>query len=184
VARELAGEQLELARAAGAAQAIGIALRTAGAVAEGEDRIRLLREAVDVLSDSEARLDSAHAQVELGSALRAAGDLDGARSHLNAGMAAARACGATPLAQRAFEELKATGANPRKLVRGGLQALTPSERRVAGMAASGMSNKEIAQTLFVTVRTVETHLRHTYRKLDIGSREELERALAPDGAAV
>jgi DNA-binding CsgD family transcriptional regulator len=59
----------------------------------------------------------------------------------------------------------------------GLDSLTPSERRVAQMAAEEMSNKEIAQALFVTVKTVEVHLSSVYRKLGIGSRRQLPGAL-------
>ena len=98
-------------------------------------------------------------------------------------MALARRCGATRLAERAYEELQAAGARPRKMLVGGVDALTPSERRVAQMAAEGLSNKEIAQTLFVTVRTVETHLRHTYQKLDVPSREGLAPVLTAEPAA-
>jgi DNA-binding CsgD family transcriptional regulator len=59
----------------------------------------------------------------------------------------------------------------------GVESLTPSERRVADMAAEGMTNREIAQALFVTAKTVETHLRHAYQKLDISRREELNARL-------
>ena len=59
----------------------------------------------------------------------------------------------------------------------GLDALTASERRVAQMAAADLSNKEIAQALFVTVKTVESHLGRVYRKLAVGSRKELSAAL-------
>jgi DNA-binding CsgD family transcriptional regulator len=61
----------------------------------------------------------------------------------------------------------------------GIGALTPSERRVAEMAAGGMTNREIAQALFVTLRTVEIHLTHAYQKLEINSREQLPNALEP-----
>jgi DNA-binding CsgD family transcriptional regulator len=74
----------------------------------------------------------------------------------------------------------ATGARPRRMVRTGVDALTPSELRVARMAATGMTNREIAQALFVTARTVETHLTHAYPKLGIVSRERLGAALAGD----
>jgi DNA-binding CsgD family transcriptional regulator len=63
------------------------------------------------------------------------------------------------------------------VLRTGVDALTPSEQRVARMAADGMTNREIAATLFVTTRTVEVHLTHAYQKLDIGSREQLPEAL-------
>jgi DNA-binding CsgD family transcriptional regulator len=63
----------------------------------------------------------------------------------------------------------------------GADALTPSERRVAELAASGLTNRRIAQELFVTTATVETHLRHAFRKLDVRSRGELESALGRSG---
>ncbi|MDP8909772.1 MAG: helix-turn-helix transcriptional regulator, partial [Chloroflexota bacterium] len=89
----------------------------------------------------------------------------------------AHICGAAPLVERAREELVATGARPRRIMRTGIDALTASERRVAAMAAEAMTNREIAQALFVTTRTVEVHLTHAYQKLDITSRDELPAAL-------
>ena len=86
--------------------------------------------------------------------------------------------GASALADRALVELRAAGARPRRTARSGVDSLTPSERRVAALAAAGAGNAEIAQTLFVTVRTVEMHLSSAYRKLAIGSREALAGALA------
>ena len=83
-----------------------------------------------------------------------------------------------PWSQGGNDELAATGAHPRTILLSGLDASTASERRVAQMAAEDMSNKEIAQALFVTVKTVEQHLGRVYRKLDIGSRRELGAALA------
>jgi DNA-binding CsgD family transcriptional regulator len=86
-------------------------------------------------------------------------------------------CGAQPLAERAREELLACGARPRRYLLSGIEALTVSERRVAEMAAGGMSNPEIAQTLFITRKTVEAHLGQAFRKLEITSREQLPAAL-------
>ena len=99
-------------------------------------------------------------------------------------MQLAHLAGAVPLAERALDELRATGARPRKLVSMGVDALTPQERRVAELAAEGHSNPEIAQALFVTRKTVETHLGHAYQKLDIGSREDLAQALAQSPGTV
>jgi DNA-binding CsgD family transcriptional regulator len=179
-ARALAEEELGLARRFGAPRPLGIALRTRGLVEGGDGGIRLLEEAVAVLGDSAARLEHAYALTDLGAALRRANRRADARGQLTEGLALARSCGAVPLAERAYEELVATGARPRKIIRSGIETLTPSERRVARMAADGMQNKEIAQALFVTARTVETHLRHTYQKLDIGSRRELAAALGSE----
>jgi DNA-binding CsgD family transcriptional regulator len=93
-------------------------------------------------------------------------------------MEIARRCGAIPLAERARDELRATGARPRRLALSGVQSLTPSELRVAKLAATGATNRNIAQQLFVTLPTVETHLRHVFQKLDLTSRAEIADALA------
>jgi DNA-binding NarL/FixJ family response regulator len=150
----------------------------AGLLEGGESGLTLLREAVDVLEDSPALLERARALTELGAALRRANQRTEARAPLRRGLELAHGCGAKPLADRAHTELLATGARPRRLVLSGLEALTPSERRVAAMAAGGMPNRDIAQALFVTPRTVEVHLSSTYRKLGISSRSQLPHALA------
>jgi DNA-binding NarL/FixJ family response regulator len=152
-------------------------LRVLGLVEGGTAGTGLLREAVEVLAGSEARLEHARALVDLGAALRRANQRIEARERLREGVDLARRIGAFGLAERANEEIAATGARPRNVVQTGLDALTASERRVAQLAAGGMSNRDIAQTLFVTIKTVEVHLSHAYRKLDIGSRAQLHEAL-------
>jgi DNA-binding NarL/FixJ family response regulator len=176
-ARRLAGEEVELARLFNAPRPIGVALRALGLVEGGEKGIEHLREAREVLSESSDRLEWARATIDLGAAMRRAGEKAGAREPLREGLEAARACGATALVERAYEELRATGARPRKILYSGVEALTPSERRVASMAAEGRTNREIAQALFVTPKTIEVHLSHAYQKLDITSRRELPGAL-------
>jgi DNA-binding CsgD family transcriptional regulator len=171
---ELADEELELARSWGAPGPLGRALRTLGLVRGDMD---LLEESLSALDGSPWRLEHARTLVELGAALRRTGHRADSREPLYAGMEMAHACGARPLVARAREELLATGARPRRVVRSGVDALTASERRVARMAAEGMTNREIAQALFVTTRTVEGHLTHAFQKLDIASREELLAAL-------
>jgi DNA-binding CsgD family transcriptional regulator len=186
-ARALAEEELALARRWGDPYAIGASLRVLGLVEGGEAGIGLLREAVEVLAGSEARLEHAHALVDLGAALRRANQRTEARARLREGVDLSRMVGALGLAERANEEIAASGARPRKVLRTGLDALTASERRVAQLAADGMSNKEIAQTLFVTIKTVEMHLSHAYRKLEISSRAQLDNALltpSPSPASV
>jgi DNA-binding CsgD family transcriptional regulator len=173
----LAGEELALARRWGDPYAIGASLRVLGLVEGGTAGIRLLQEAVEMLAGSEARLEHARALVDLGAALRRANQRTEARERLREAVDLARKVGALGLAERANEEIAATGARPRKVLQTGLDALTASERRVAQLAADGMSNKEIAQTLFVTIKTVEVHLSHAYRKLEITSRAQLDKAL-------
>jgi DNA-binding CsgD family transcriptional regulator len=178
-ARALAGDELALARRWGDPHTIGASLRVLGLVEGGKAGIGLLREAVGVLAGSDARLKYAHALVDLGAALRRANHRTEARQRLREGVDLAQRLGAFGLAARANEEIIATGARPRRVLRTGLDALTASERRVAQLAADGRSNKEIAQTLFVTIKTVEVHLSNAYRKLEISSRAQLEKALAP-----
>ena len=136
-----------------------------------------LREAVDLLGGTRARLSTPQALVDLGAALRRANRRKEARGPLREGLDRAHRCGAKALEERARTELEATGARPRKAVLTGVESLTPSERRVARMAAEGMTNREIAQSLFVTAKTVETHLRHVYPKLDVAKRTDLPDAL-------
>ena len=157
-----------------------------GLVEGGKAGIGLLREAVEVLAGSEARLEHARALVDLGAALRRANQRIEARERLREGVDLALRSGAFRLAGRANDEIAATGARPRKVLQTGLDALTTSERRVGQLAAGGMTNKEIAQTLFVTIKTVEVHLSHAYRKLEISSRAQLQHALltpAPNSAS-
>jgi DNA-binding CsgD family transcriptional regulator len=172
-AQRLAAEEVALARAFEALRPLGIALRAAGLTEGGPSGLDLLREAVTVLEPSEARLELARALVDLGSAVRRAGRRSEARSLLRRGHDLARECGGLALAERAGVELPATGARPRGQLTTGVDALTPSERRVAAMAADGLSNPQIAQALFVSLKTVETHLGHAYQKLGVHSRSEL-----------
>jgi DNA-binding CsgD family transcriptional regulator len=179
---ELAREELDLSRRWGAPRTIGISLRALGLVEGGEVGERLLREAVEVLGRSPARLEHARALIDLGAALRRANSRSEARKHLREGVDLAHQCGASALVTRGNEELAATGAHPRTILLSGLESLTASERRVAQMAAEEVSNKEIAQALFVTVKTVEVHLSRVYRKLDIESRRQLAGALSAPAA--
>jgi DNA-binding NarL/FixJ family response regulator len=176
----LAGEELRLAKRFGAPRAVGNALRALGLTDEGSGRIATLREAVEVLAASYARLDHARALFDLGGALRRANERAAAREPLRAAFELASRCGAAPLAERARGELAATGARPRKPVLTGVDALTPMERQAASLAAKGMTNPQIAQALFISRKTVEKRLSDASRKLAIRSRDELAGALAGD----
>ena len=181
-AQRLAAEDIDRARAFGAPRALGLTLRTAGRLAGGDRGIDLLREAVEVLSGSPARLERAHAEADLGEQLLAAGHRVAAREPLKAALDSAHACGAVALEERARAILTEAGARPRRLALRGRDALTPRELRLADMAARGMTNREIAEALFITTKTVETHLRHAYDKLGISSRRGLAEALAANGS--
>lgn len=186
-ARRLAGEEIGLARRWGAAREIGVALRAAGLAEGGERGIELLTEAVIVLRGSTARLELARALLDLGAAHRRAGARGTARDLLRESLDLAHGLGGHALASRARDELVAAGGRPRRDAIRGRGSLTPSELRVAELAAAGRTNRQIAQALFVTQRTVENHLTSTYAKLGITARPELEAALsgappAPSGA--
>jgi DNA-binding CsgD family transcriptional regulator len=171
----LADEAVQLAQFYAAPRALGLALRAKGLVT---DSILVLGHAVDVLAATPARLEHARTVVDLGAALRRANHRAEARRRLEAGMHAAHTCGAHALVARAREELLAAGARPRRPASSGVTALTPSERRVVQLAADGLGNREIAQALFVTTKTVETHLAAAYRKLGVTGRAELARVLS------
>ena len=178
---ELAHHELEIARAAGSARVIGVAERAVALVGDPADRIELLEHAVTSLAGSPTRLERARALVDHGADLRRAKRRSESRRPLTQGLALAHECGAAALVERASSELAALGARPRRLLLSGAESLTASERRVAEMAATGMTNKQIAQSLFVTLKTVEAQLSSSYRKLDISSRTELAHALARPG---
>jgi DNA-binding CsgD family transcriptional regulator len=176
-AREQAAENLELCRRFGAPRLVGEALRVAGTVAGGEPGVHLLDQACELLARSPSRLEHARAIVALGGAERRAGRRARARDILREGISLAQGLGAVRLERRAQAELEIAGGRPRRRAVIGLDALTPSERRVAELAAEGFTNREIAQQLFVTVKAVQFHLGNTYRKLGLSERSALGPAL-------
>ncbi len=180
-AAELVDEELRLARRFGAPRAIGVALRAGALVGPPGRREAGLREAVAALADSPARLEHARAVLDLGALLRRGGQRVEARAVLAVGLDAAHGCAATRLAARGRAELIAAGARPRRERLRGPEALTASERRVAEHAAQGLTNRQIAQALFVTTKTVEMHLGRVYGKLGIPGRAALAAGLSPAG---
>jgi DNA-binding NarL/FixJ family response regulator len=173
-ARADAEEEAALARAFGAPSVIGRSLRLLGTLRGDEG---LLREAVEVLEGSSARLELARALAALGGHLRRTREPTQAREPLRRALDMAAACGADGLVRDVRAELQAAGLRPRTTALGGVPSLTASERRVADLAAAGRTNREIAQELYVTPKTVEVHLSNAYRKLGIDSRRALPEAL-------
>ena len=167
-AAALAGEQLALARKAGSPLTLGVALRVHGDLAE----------AIGVLEPGPARYELALALADHGARLRRSGQRTQARQPLLRALDLAERTGAAGLAAEVKRELLAAGARPRRAALTGPDALTAGERRVAALAADGASNRQIAEHLFVTQATVETHLRHAFRKLNITSRADLPATLA------
>jgi DNA-binding CsgD family transcriptional regulator len=172
-----ASDELEIARGWGSPGTVGRSLRVLGTILRA-DGIEHLEEACALLERAPARLEHAKALAALGAALRRAGKPTEAREPLRRALELADVCGAQPLTDSVRTEIYATGARPRTTALRGVLALTASERRVADLAAGGQTNRDIAQALYVTPKTVEVHLSSAYRKLGIGSRRELARALA------
>jgi DNA-binding CsgD family transcriptional regulator/tetratricopeptide (TPR) repeat protein len=176
-ARALAQAELADVRVFAAPRALGVAARVAGLAEGGEDGLKLLYESVASLRESPAILELAHSLTELGAALRRGGQRAAAREPLAEALELAVHCGARRLAARSREELKATGARPRRDWRTGVEALTPSELRIVRLAVEGRTNREIAHELYITLKTVEGHLSRAYTKLGVKGRAELTAVL-------
>ena len=174
----LAQEELRLAEDLGTPRALGIAQRAVALAGPAEQRVPMLEAAVATFERGSARLELARVTCELGAELRRRGERSAAREVLRRAYALATECGGTALANRTRDELSRSGARLIREPASGVEALTPSEVRVAELAAEGLTNREVAQALFVSEKTVETHLGRVYRKLGIKSRHALPSALA------
>ncbi|HEY8301880.1 MAG TPA: AAA family ATPase [Jatrophihabitans sp.] len=179
-ARELAEADLANADRIGLDISRGRALRVLGLISGGAPGLDQLTEAVDVLARSSAALERARAVADLGAALRRAGHLVDARPKLLDALASAERLDAERLASAVRQELGAAGVRAPRQPRD-RAVLTPSQRRVAELAARGLSNTEIAQALFVTPKTVEYHLSQVYQRLQVPGRRHLAAALASAG---
>ena len=177
LAQELIAAETALAERFGAPRALGVARRAAALLERGEAAEDGLRAAAELFAGCGARVEHAHTLLELGGAIRRNGRPGDARVPLREALALADADGALAVARRAREEIALTGGRaPAR--RDGAAELTPSEQRVAALAAGGRSNRQIADELYVTVKAVEWHLGNAYRKLDIRGRDGLSAALA------
>jgi DNA-binding CsgD family transcriptional regulator len=177
-ARELAAEELALAEATGAPRAILRALRCL-ALAEGGDQGQaLLRQAEEMVAAGPRRIEGVESLIALGATLRRSNHRAAARQPLERAAAIAEDGGAHMLAQTALVERAATGVRGRHMEESGVASLTASQRRVADLAAQGLTTREMSKVLYVTPKTIEYHLRQIYRKLGIGSRSELAHLLA------
>ncbi|MEV0459176.1 BTAD domain-containing putative transcriptional regulator [Catellatospora methionotrophica] len=179
-AREVAREFTALAAAWGTPRAVGRSLLAAAETNTGRQRIELLVAAKEQFEAIDMKSDLATALHRLGEALRRADEPDGARTHLHLAHELAVASGAETLAQDTAVSLRLLGVRPRTSRDGCPRRLTPSEARVVELAASGRSNREIAQELYIAVKTVEIHLTSSFRKLGISSRLDLRQATGQD----
>ena len=168
-------EEIRLAQRYDVPIALGVALRRRAMTERGQEALGTLRQAIAALETTEAKLELAHAHAGLGRGLRRAGQRVDARHHLTISLDLAHRCGASGLEAEIRQELTAAGARPRRPALSGVESLTPTELRVAQLAAQGGSNRGIAEMIFVSRNTVAWHLRNVYRKLQIDSREQLTR---------
>lgn len=178
----LIDEEIALARKFGAPRAIGIALRSRALLRPRDASLSEIEEAAALLSSTGADLEHARTVVDMGVALRRAGRRAEAGERLRTGLDLASRCGARTLAARARSALIQLGARPRRERLSGVEALTVSERRVVELASAGQTNRQVAQALFVTAKTVEIHLTRAYSKLGITSRKELSAVLSASAA--
>ncbi|HEY8467504.1 MAG TPA: AAA family ATPase [Solirubrobacterales bacterium] len=179
-AQVLIDHHVDRLRHLGSRRQLGAALCSAGLIVGGNRGLELLTDAVEVLEGSPSRFELATAIIELGSAQRRSGARNQAKEALLRGFELAHGFGALPLVDRARSELGALGLRPRRAARTGRASLTPGELRVAELAARGLSTPQIAHELHITRKTVESHLTHIYRKLEIRGRRDLPAALADD----
>ena len=176
-AAALAEEERALAERAGTAGALGIALRAVALTGPSGRRLARLRESADRLRRADCRVELARTLTDIGLTLLRAGSREPGREALREALDLADRCGADAVAERAHAELAVAGARPRRRRLSGPEALTAAERRVVALAAEGRSNRAIAAELFLSLKTVETHLSHAYSKLSVRRRGDLFRAL-------
>ncbi|GGK71638.1 helix-turn-helix transcriptional regulator [Sphaerisporangium melleum] len=153
--------------------AIATRQRARALLASGAEAEALYRDAVERLAESAVRVFHARARLTFGEWLRREGRRAEARVELRAAHEMLSAIGSRAFADRAARELLATGERPRRDGTNPLDELTGQERLIAGKVAAGATSKEVAATLFLSPRTIDAHLRNTYRKLDISSRRQL-----------
>jgi DNA-binding CsgD family transcriptional regulator len=170
---------LLLARRAGIARSIGVALRAAAAIGPASAAVALLEESVTALQSTAGKLELARSFTDLGVVLRRSGRSAAAREPLGRALDLATAAGAEPLARQAADELRAAGSRPRRARRTGFDALTPTERRIAELVARQRTNSQIAQDLYITTKTVEWHLSNAFQKLNVSNRQQLTAQVTP-----
>jgi DNA-binding CsgD family transcriptional regulator/tetratricopeptide (TPR) repeat protein len=161
--------------------AVGIEARSRALVSKGEEAEHWYVEAVQRLARTTIRTELARAHLLYGEWLRREGRRVDARRQLASAYDMFSAMGAEAFAERARRELVATGKKVRKQDFATRDELTPQEEHIARLARDGRSNAEIATELFLSVRTVEWHLRKVFMKLDVRSRKDLKEALPSRG---
>ena len=166
-------EEIELAKSFDVPIALGTALRRRADTEPVAQALKTYQLAIEALDESDALLQLARAHVGVGRCLTRRNDLVAARRHLATALDLAHRCGAAALMTEIRYELTTAGGRPRRSALSGKESLTPTEARIARLAAQGMPSRDIAEQLFVSRNTVTWHLRNVYRKLNVESREQL-----------
>ncbi|MFG2720894.1 BREX system ATP-binding domain-containing protein [Streptomyces sp. NPDC048416] len=179
-ARRVAREETELARRWNAPFALGRALIAQASASSGCEALHLADQALDILEPSPTPLLFAHALYEAGRAHRQAGTARRTRELLHRANEVAISLGADGLVEAVQWELRYAGGRPDPRKDSAQSLLTPTERQVSELAARGMSNRDIARQLRVSLRNIESHLTHSYRKLRISRRHELTKYFPPE----
>jgi DNA-binding CsgD family transcriptional regulator len=171
-ARELATESVSISRSFGAPGPLTLSLGAMAATGLG-DPLELLAEAVESADRSQEPLLALRSRLELGIALHNEGYDAKAIEVLRVAGDAAHKLGVPTISEAVIAGLRACGSRPVRLAIQGIEALTPAQLRVVRLAAGGATNAEIATTLFINIKTVESHLARAFRKLGVRSRNEL-----------
>lgn len=153
--------------------ALGDLARCRGLVADGEAGLGEFERAIELYSAADRPFEGARAHLLLGEAMRRNRRRSDARPHLRAALEVFERLSAKPWADRAANELRASGETARRRVASAASELTPQELQIARLVADGASNKQIAAQLFISARTVDYHLRKVFAKLGLSSRSEL-----------
>jgi DNA-binding CsgD family transcriptional regulator len=148
----------------GTPRSVAKALRLMAATESGPRELELLTESVRLLEHTDFRLEHATSRYALGEALRKADRLPEARSHLQTTIDLALFCGAGPLQHRATASLRTAGGHAMPSAAQGRTALTPTERQIADLATDGLSDREIAEALYMSVNSVRERRRSVERK--------------------
>lgn len=171
---ELVAEELRVARSFGVPRHVALALRAGSALAAtAVERRRLLGESIALLETSPARLELARTLEMLGGLLLDGGDRTEGRRIVGRAAELAWECHAPAMTRRLDTVLTGNSTRARRPHLTGIHAFTPSERRIAELAGTGLTNRQIAERLFLSEKTVEAHLSRAYRKLGIRTRTEL-----------
>jgi DNA-binding CsgD family transcriptional regulator len=173
VARTWLKELEDFAAGTGAPAAVAVVEHGRALLAEGDDAEGHFRRALEAHACSLRLPDRARTHLAFGEYLRRARRRVDAREHLRTALALFEDLGATPWAERAATELRASGETARRRDVSTATELTAQERQVAALVRQGLSNRDAAARLFVSPRTVDFHLRNVFSKLGVTSRAEL-----------